>query len=838
MKRQARLMILLLMAISQAAQAESTLPQVKVEELSIVPLEGPEDGEVFVRWLIRNVGTVPVSVEPSVSATGSQEFRVKAKASQLIVPSQTATGSAVGRRHIGADGASSLIYVSVHDVDRNVDITGYVDPRSEWMKSVLPKRNQPAEPTAAVEAQTDRPVYFPGETVSVLGRVLHAQPRELAVTGAIHQQCPVADDGRFELTFPARGTGKQKLTFEVEGLPQTTLEFVVVSGEVAFPRLFGTDRTYRTGLFQAMAQEHWPMLPYWAKRLGTDFVALCQTGGWAPGPQLEEMFTAADQLNMTFALVVAAQPHASGMAMNGDGLPNIEFRNVLVSSFQEALTSDLRRLASAFRHHRSFRYLLFMPETFNMRANTGYNPENLKRFAEEVLKQDRPGMSLPAFEDPEGWYKLLREDSDLWEKWLTWRERLWTNYFCSLRNELKATKPDLDLGTIETNFIVRGMWNLQMLIDAGITDHAPSTWFPTDGGRYWQTLWGRDWYRLRYNQELFASTLSIWWDTNYDSEQILSGLFGVVKAGGTRTAVWCDSGFRVRGGWKYLNPDFSKGNIKKLEQWADVTAADEALQSPITDMITGVDNHRKARALEQSSAQLKQLPYKDRFAVYERYDGKLPLEFAVHWREGERDLTAQSADNGTSAGDPHDPVYATVQDYQANGYVEMLLFNDVAQRGRTKWLYATGLPAEAYTFEPESLRERELTVTVTSASDAVPFIDGEPWAHYERKENTLVIKSIPFQAQQVRLLQLVRCGREMPHVMTSAGRISHTAVNLDGKTLWLKLGEQQAGNITIDCADWGEPKNIVGGKSIRTDAASHLIEISTDEKVAVLTVNW
>jgi len=835
MKRQNKWMILLLMAISQAVQAESTLPQVKVEELSIVPLEIPEDGEIFARWIIRNVGTVPVKIEPSVSASGSQSFHVKAEP-QLLAPSQVVIFNAVGRRHIRADGASSMIYVSVHDVDRNVDITGYVDPRSEWMKSVLPKRSQPAEPVAAIEVETDRPVYFPGEKVSVLGRVLHAQPRELAVTGAIHQQCPVADDGRFELTFPARGTGKQRLTFEAEGLPQTTLEFVVMSGEVAFPRLFGTDRTYRTGLFQSMTRDHWPMLPYWAKQLGTDFVALSQVEGFSPGPQLEQMFTAADQLDMTFALVVISPPQASDMAMGGDEIPSNEARNVLAPSFQKTLTDDLRRLASAFRHHRSFRYLLFMPETFNMRADTGYNPENLKRFAEDVLKKDRPGMSLPAFEDPKAWRKLLREEGDLGEKWLTWRERLWTDYYCSLRAELKAAKPDLDLGTIETNFIVRGMWNLQMLIDAGITDHAPSTWFPTDGGRYWQTLWGRDWYRLRHNCELLASTLSIWWDTNYDPEQILSGLLGVVKAGGTRTAVWCDSGFRAS--WKYLNPEFGEGRIRNVEQWVKLTANDEALQSPITDMITGVDNHRKAQALEQSSAQLNQLPYKDRFVVYERYDGKLPLEFAVHWREGERDLTAKSADNGTSAGDPHDPVYATVQDYQANGYVEMLLFNDVAQRGRTKWLYATGLPAEAYTFEPESLRQRELTVAVTSASDAVPFIDGAPWAHYERKDNTLVIKSIPFQAQQVRLLQLVRCGRELPHVKTSAIRVLNTAVNLDGKTLWLKFGEPKAGSLTIDCADWGEPKNLVGGKRIRYDAASHLLEVSADEKVAVLTVNW
>jgi hypothetical protein len=179
-----------------------------------------------------------------------------------------------------------------------------------------------------------------------------------------------------------------------------------------------------------------------------------------------------------------------------------------------------------------------------------------------------------------------------------------------------------------------------------------------------------------------------------------------------------------------------------------------------------------------------------------------------------------------------------VQDYQANGYVEMLLFNDVAQRGRSRYMKAMGLSCEAFTYEPGSLEARDLTITITCEKDAVPFVDGVPWLYYNREGDRLTLKAVPFQPQQIRLLQLVRCGRDLPHVNTSAVKVSHTAINLDGKTLWLKLGEQKAGSITVDCADWGEPKNLVGGKRIRYDATSHLLEISTDEKVQYLTVAW
>jgi hypothetical protein len=286
-----------------------------------------------------------------------------------------------------------------------------------------------------------------------------------------------------------------------------------------------------------------------------------------------------------------------------------------------------------------------------------------------------------------------------------------------------------------------------------------------------------------------------------------------------------------------LNPEFGNSEvpITDIHQW--VKASPGKLQSVIGDMVVGHDNHRKSDAFQRAASQIRQLPYKDRYAVYERQGNNLPLDFEIRWQEAGQQMRGKSS-NGTTVNDPHDPVYAAVQDYQANGYVEMLLFNDVAQRGRSRLMKAIQFPFEAFVYEPGSLEARDLTITITCEKDAVPFVDGAPWLYYDREDDRLTLKSVPFQPQQIRLLQLVRCGREMPHVNTSAVRVSHTAVNLDGKALWLKFGEPKAGNITVDCADWGEPKNLVGGTIIRYDSASHLMELSADEKAPYLTVAW
>lgn len=470
-----------------------------------------------------------------------------------------------------------------------------------------------------------------------------------------------------------------------------------------------------------------------------------------------------------------------------------------------------------------------------MRHLEGYNAENLQGFAKELAKA-RPDLDLPSPDKPAAWYKLLRGeeklikkpgvkkgwykrvggDEELWEMWLTWRERKWTDFMVRLQKAVKAANPNLEVGSCTSNMNMRGLWNTGMLAEAGITAHAPHCNFP-NYEPYWTTFIARDWYRKRYGFEPVYMSMHIWWRTNHEPEQVISSLFAPVKVGGTRRSVWCDWGYR----W----------NRKENKPIAG------AKTSVITDMLERTNGGQQARAFERAARQIRRLPYKDRFDLYERYGGTLPLEFAIDWNEDDGRVSVKSVD-GIAAGDPHKPVYGVVQDWHPNGYVEMLLFNDVHQSGRRKHMQAVVETAHPFTFEPGSLRERVLTVAVRCEKDIVPFVDGRPWVHYERQGDRLIVNSIPFEAQQVRLLQLTRCGRQLPHVKNSRINLSNTMLNVQKRIMWLKFIEPQAGKIMVQCADWGEPQQIRGGKLEHFDKDSSLAEVSVDATAVRLVISW
>jgi len=702
--------------------------------------------------------------------------------------------------------------------------------------------------TPTIIAHAERPLYFPGETISVRGDAGRPGVKSISVTGAVQRQCDVGAEGAFEFEFPAPGRGRHKLILEAEGVLPATVEFVVSSGELAFPRLFGTDQNYETGLFLAMAHDLWPMVPYWANRLGVSFVALHSLEAGVPlrDPKFDELLTRADRTGVTIAYAGWSYIPQVGdhRTLSADGTSSELNGNPLSLKCQQLILDQAVDSLSQYRHHPSFRYLLFKTERFEIAGEEGFDPENLERFAATV-KKVYPARELPPTTDPKAWHKLFTSGDQLLHRgmWPVFQGGVWTDFMVQLQDALQAIRSDFEVGVCENQMTARGggFWNMGMLASRGVTAHAPHCNYPHDDA-YFYTGMAAEHRRAWGYQSLFLS-LSIWLDLTHDPEHIYTGLFGIIKAGGTRTPTWADSGARFS--WKYLHPEFGKSQIRKVEQWADVVVNDEALQSPITDMITGVNDHRFAGALEDAAHQISQLPYKDRFDLYERYNGNVPFKFAISWQEGEQERRVESGHGIAISGEraEYNPVYGIVQDWQANGYVEMILFNDAKTTDREKLM--RGIGPEGYRkqitifeLEPGSLRERQLTITAQCDKETIPFVDGQPWAHYEREGDSLIVRSVPFEKQQVRLLQLVRCGRELPHVKTSAVKVSHTAVNLDGKTLWLKLGEPQAGTITVDCADWGEPKNLVGGKSVRYDAASHLMEISVDEKAQYLTAAW
>jgi hypothetical protein len=850
MRCQWKLLAVLLAMTNLMANAEEAIPKVKIEEFSVTPLNVKVGDEVQITWRVRNVGDKPVTVQPLVGFTrpGMSHY-VKATTSKQLAPSEVATFTATAQFPFGTDWGESLpgshtIETMVIDTEEGISLGGFAyDKPLVYGKfpEYVPKK---PEPGPAIISYPARSLYFAGETVSVSGKVVHATNKveSIAVSGPVSLTCPVSADGSFEFTFSPVETGLQKLILRAADMPKATVDIFVSPGGLEFPALFGTDEHYEVGLFTGTELSAWPkdMLAYWANRLGVKFVLHVSVGGFAPDANVDELLTAADRLGMTFGFVNASGGGSlAERSITHDGKSSDRHVNTLAPEFMKQYGDQLVDFVSQLRHHPSLRYVLLMPESFNLRQQEGYNPENLERFAKEVVVKKRPTLELPDVKNAPAWFKLLKSDPELWEDWLLWRERLWTNWMVEVRDRMRAIKPDVEFGTHECHQMDRGLFNMGMLVEAGVTAHGPHCNFPDAGNPYWATLITADWYYKWYGYEPFMISMSVWWDTDYDPEQIVSGLFGPVKAGGTRVPAWADSGPRFN--WNYLNPDFGKGNIKKLEQWAEVSPNDEALQSPITDMLTGISNHQKAQALEQAAAQIGRLPYKHRFAIYERYGGALPLEFALSWSENDKQLIAKSKD-GIAAGNPHDSVCAAVQDYHPNGYVEMLLFNDVEQSYRTKKFgpFAYGI-IPSYTFEPGSLRERRITVTVKCDNDVVPFVDGKPWTYYDRTSDSLIIKSIPFEAQQVRLLQLVRCGRQIPHVVTSSVDFASTTLDVQQQRLWLRLTEPAGGDdqtIAVKCANWSKPNQITGGHLDHFDKSSSIATILVDEKAQSVDLQW
>lgn len=848
MKLQAVLMVVsvALMNLVVYADDDQAAAMIKVDEFSVEPLEIMSGQKISIRWQVRNVGEKAVSLHPVARFTrpGMTHIIKAGQSPQLLAPGQAFTFTAEERFEFESGwgksiGGQFVIDVMVYDSKTDESVGGFQDDHILYVNIKPPAPAQPTEPQPGIAAYPDRSLYFPDQTVVVRGRVTEAKPAFVSVSGALIRRCPVNEDGTFEFEFPSPATGLHTLTIEAEGLPPARVDVFVTPAELRFPRLFGTDETYKVGIFTGNPREHTPMFPYWSKRLGVEFLAINLYNKLSYTPVTEEMLTRADALDMRIALVGEADcanlPGGGAKSMRSNGKRHSYVRNLLSEKFQQAFRKRVTDLARQLRHHRSFRYILLMPEQFNLRWEAGYDRENLERFAKQVLAQTQPKLKLPPASDPQAWYKLLNSKYELWDSWLTWREQLWTDYFIDLQESVKAIKPDLELGTIETNMAHRGLWNIGMLVKRGNTAHAPTVNWPY-WDAYWTTFISRDWYRKRFGFETLGLTMIAWDDLNFEAEQMVSGLYGPIKAGGTKMTVWDDIGPRMK--LKFLKPELGKGGMK-LADFVQGRIIDCALESPIMDMMTGVRGYELARAMERTAYQISRLPHKDRFNVYERYRGKLPLKFELGWHEDGRKLTAVSK-NGTSAGDPHNAVYATVQDWHPNGYTEMLIFNDVEQGYRTRTTKATYKTWRQYlyTFEPGSLRERKLTVTVQGESDLVPFVDGEPWMYFERQGQTLTVKSIPFKAQQVRLLQLARCGRELPHVTDAPLTISHTMLNGDEKILWLKFDKPKAGRIEIYCADWGKPGKVDGAESVDFDATSKRAILTIAPKISSLTINW
>jgi hypothetical protein len=535
------------------------------------------------------------------------------------------------------------------------------------------------------------------------------------------------------------------------------------------------------------------------------------------------------------ALVGSGDCIGGGGTTKDDGTRDEQYANLLSATFQQALLDRFTTLALSMRQYRSFKYLLLMPEWFRFDVSFGYDPENLECFG-GTIRKGRPDLTLPAVDDPKAWYQLFQKDESLYKTWCLWREGTWTDYMVRLQDTLRASKPDLAVGTCESNFMGRWFWNRGMLAARGITAHAPHTNFP-NADPYGYVSMARD-DRQAFGYDSLFSSLSIWEDVTFEPEQLTSGMFGIIKAGGTRTPAWSDYGLRAN--WKYLNPQFGNGAVKSFEQYAVWELSDGALQSPITDLLTGVSDHRKSRAMQDVAAQLRRLPYKDRFGLYEQYAGTLPFSFTVRWDEAGRERE-QNSRKGISAGDIKDSVYAVVQDWQSNGYAELLLFNDVQQGDQEKnqpSIFRTddGYTRHVYTFDQNSLRERRLTLIADAAKDVIPFVDGEPWLYYHRKGARLVAEAIPFEKQQVRLVQLVNVGREPPHVMVSTVGISKTMLNLQQKRFWLKLTNLNGGELTLDCGSWGTPTGVERGNVSGFD--TNRVKITIDPGSIYVVIKW
>jgi len=415
--------------------------------------------------------------------------------------------------------------------------------------------------------------------------------------------------------------------------------------------------------------------------------------------------------------------------------------------------------------------------------------------------------------DAAGWSKLLRGDKELWGKWLAFRQQLWTDTIAGLREALQAIKPDLELG-LYGKTPVDGLWDLKKLADRGVVLHAPQA--DVAGGKNDGLSAATEDHKLFGAEPIFLA-LPVRFDVAQELRVPMSNLLGAAKRGGTRTFVWSDYGLPAESGF----------------------------YSVVTDEPFNRSAWPKVRPLFKASSQLQliDIPCKDRFAAYKRDGVKLPVEFRIDWIEDGRPLSVKSED-GMTVGQPSDPVFAVVQDVQANGYMEILIFNDAAENANS------GVGA--------GLRARTLNVTVRPGGGLIPFvcdasIDGVPlpgkrrlsWLVYERQGDAITVKLIEFKPQQVTLLQLVPLGRDLPHITHSPVGVVYTALScyyimsplrtdIEKKyhgtvcrTLTVPLtADPGREKVIIDCADWGEPKKYNNCELEGYDPKTHLIQLS------------
>jgi len=673
---------------------------------------------------------------------------------------------------------------------------------------------------ASITAGVERPFYLSLEdkTIVLRGQVTGADVKTVSVSAPVGQPCPVQADGRFELKFPVPAIGFYALDVTAEGLLPARVNFYVSSKErVQFPKYFDTDRGYGLGIFCDQPGDKIDLLPKWAWQLGLDSVAMRVGNGFAPNAKLETALAQSDWLKMTAALVGGDDcGDLAGLAktVGVDGRSHLKLNNLLSSAYQQALQARLTELVSSLRGHESFRYILLIPAELNLSPTEGYDAENLERFA-QILREADPKRNVPSSSDAAGWYKLLQGDKELWGKWLAFRQQLWTDTIAGLREALQAIKPDLELG-LYGKAPVDGLWDLKRLAERGVVLHAPQA--DVAGGKNDGLSAAAEDHKLFGTEPIFLG-LPVRFDVAQEFRVPMSHLLGAAKRGGTRTFVWSDYGLPAESGF----------------------------YSVVTDEPFNRNAWPKVRALFKASSQLQliDIPCKDRFAAYKRDGVKLPVEFRIDWIEDGRALSVKS-ENGMTVGQPSDSVFAVVQDVQANGYMEILIFNDAAENGNSA---DSGVGA--------GLRARTLNVTVRPGGELIPFVsdaanDGVPlpgkrrlpWLVYDRQGDAITVKSIDFKPQQVTFLQLVPFGRDLPHIAHSPVGVIYTDLSfwatvhpLAGDvekeyrgTLHPTLTVQLAADpgrakLTLDCADWGEPKKFNNCELEGYDPKTHLIQL-------------
>jgi hypothetical protein len=648
----------------------------------------------------------------------------------------------------------------------------------------------------SISAKLDRLLCFEDEAIRLSGKVETGAVATVSVSGPVRQSCQVRDDGTFELEITPPGPGVQTLVVEAEGAVPVRLEFVVASGQVSFPLLFGTERTYQVGLVCGEMKEKITRVPYWAWQIGVDFLALTPGNGLSYDATLDAVLTETRRLGITVALIGGTDlTSLTGLpgTVKANGDRHERRNNLLSSEYQEGLKARLVALVTKARNPQSLRYILFAANELDLSPEEGYDLENLKRFAEQALTEPRG--TIPPFSDAPGWYTFLKNDAVLWEKWLTYRRQLWTAFMVELRGAVRSVQSDIELGTIESPREDGGLWNVAELVNRGIMVHASQDRYPKVSYDPANLAAGNQ--SSRAGTSLFLAA-PVRFDGDQRFERLLSGLFGTIKAGGSSIMTWSDRGQPL----------------------------DSGFYSVVTEVIGRDESWQKVRPLLQAAYQVTGIPYKDRFVVYNRYGGQLPLQFSVDWAELKDQPKTIASRDGISAGDPQDSVYAVVQDFQPDQYVEILVFNDAAQKPRGE----TQQETDVSTLEFGSLRERCLTITVKPAEKSIPIVDGKAWMYFERKEDAIVIKGLLFKPQHIRFLQLVRCERDLPHLISSPILLSGTRLESNGSALWLDPYEPGQGTATAYCGKMGRPKDVKRGQIVSYDESTKIVTFTCNTR--------